>query len=438
MNDFAFVAAGNTTRDPHLRKFTYDAENKQTKVETVNSSGAVTGTIGEYFYDGDGRRVKKIAYSNNQVTETTVFVYNASSRLVAEYSTILNPTPQVAYLTNDHLGSPRINTNENGKVTARHDYRPYGEEVAERTHAQYVGDTIRKQFTQYERDNETDLDFAQARYFCSSSGRFSTPDPLGASANPARPQSWHRYIYSYNNPLRFTDPTGMIAGDYVDEDGKRIGSDGINDQNLYFVVDKSEQETVRKNDRAKQFTIHSALDSELELPEQNVRTAIGVDAVAEAKRLGGYRETGGQVIETANGQLAVPAVPGPVGTPGENGGAEIDKFNPADPTMMKQSTGRIPLTTYHIHPPGTKTKATGSDTGIVMGFDQQPSPTDITNASNQPTKLGYHIQVGAGRSTIMYFGKEKINPGGQMVQFYNGNDVIGSMTLKGFINAGRR
>ncbi|MBK8148727.1 MAG: hypothetical protein IPK58_11110 [Acidobacteria bacterium] len=57
--------------------------------------------------------VKKIAYTNNQVTETTVFVYDASSRLVAEYSTILNETPQVAYLTNDHLGSPRINTNEN-------------------------------------------------------------------------------------------------------------------------------------------------------------------------------------------------------------------------------------------------------------------------------------------------------------------------------------
>ena len=47
--------------------------------------------------------------------------------MVAEYSTILNPTPQVAYLTND-LGSPRINIDENGKVIARHDYRSYGED----------------------------------------------------------------------------------------------------------------------------------------------------------------------------------------------------------------------------------------------------------------------------------------------------------------------
>ena len=144
VNDYAFDAAGNTTRDVGLRRFTYDAENKQANVETVNSSGTVTGTIGEYFYDGDGRRVKKRGWINGQWEETR-FVYNASSRSVAEYSTIVNPTPQVAYLTSDHLGSPRVNTDENGKVIARHDYRPYGEEVTERTHAQYAGDTIRKQ-----------------------------------------------------------------------------------------------------------------------------------------------------------------------------------------------------------------------------------------------------------------------------------------------------
>ncbi|MBK7709521.1 MAG: hypothetical protein IPJ30_28115 [Acidobacteria bacterium] len=84
------------------------------------------------YYDGDGRRVKKRGWINGQ-WEETIFVYDASSRLVAEYSTILNPTPQVAYLTADHLGSPRINTNELGTVISRHDYRPYGEEITERT-----------------------------------------------------------------------------------------------------------------------------------------------------------------------------------------------------------------------------------------------------------------------------------------------------------------
>ena len=152
-----FDAAGYPTKDANGRTFVHDAENK--KIEVKNASNE---TIGQYWFDGDGRRVKKRGWINGQ-WETTVFVYDASSRLVAEYSTILNPTPQVAYLTADHLGSPRINTNELGTVISRHDYRPYGEEITERTHAEYIGDTIRKQFTGYDWDLETELSFADRK-----------------------------------------------------------------------------------------------------------------------------------------------------------------------------------------------------------------------------------------------------------------------------------
>ena len=50
--------------------------------------------------------------------ETTVFVYGASGKLVAEYSTVGASTQdaKVIYLTNDHLGSPRVMTNERGVV----------------------------------------------------------------------------------------------------------------------------------------------------------------------------------------------------------------------------------------------------------------------------------------------------------------------------------
>jgi len=39
LNGYTFDASGNTTRDADNRKFTYDAENKQIKVETVDSNG---------------------------------------------------------------------------------------------------------------------------------------------------------------------------------------------------------------------------------------------------------------------------------------------------------------------------------------------------------------------------------------------------------------
>ncbi|MDI1240474.1 MAG: RHS repeat-associated core domain-containing protein [bacterium] len=205
---YSYDAAGNTTRDAESRKFTYDAENKQTKVETVDGSGDPIATIGEYFYDGDGKRVKKVVPGG----ETTIFVYDAGGKLIGEYSTIVQPSQdaKTQYLTADHLGTPRINTDAVGTVASRSDYMPYGEEITTgRSSGQgYVVDDVRQGFTGYERDGETDLDYAQARYFASGQGRFSSPDPLMASGRTENPQTWNRYVYVGNNPLAITDPTG--------------------------------------------------------------------------------------------------------------------------------------------------------------------------------------------------------------------------------------
>jgi RHS repeat-associated protein len=60
-----------------------------------------------------------------------------------------------------------------------------------------------------ERDAETGLDYFGARYFSGAQGRFTSPDPLMASAHASNPQTWNRYAYALNNPLRFVDPNGM-------------------------------------------------------------------------------------------------------------------------------------------------------------------------------------------------------------------------------------
>ena len=184
-------------------------------VEASNGSGP----IGTYTYDGDGdgKRVKKLVPSTG---ELTVFVYDAAGKQVAEYSTIVaNSTDaKVNYLTSDHLGSPRINTDAKGAIISRHDYHPFGEEIdgpgGRTTGLNYGDDSVRKQFTGYERDSETDLDYAKARMFGYSLGRFTSPDPLAKSAKPGLPQSWNRYLYVLNNPLVLTDPTGTVWGYY--------------------------------------------------------------------------------------------------------------------------------------------------------------------------------------------------------------------------------
>jgi RHS repeat-associated protein len=89
---------------------------------------------------------------------------------------------------------------------------PFGEEIysAQRTTGLgYTADNVKQKFTGYIRDDETDLDFAEARYYNKQHGRFTAVDPLMASASTGNPQTWNRYIYVGNNPLNITDPTGL-------------------------------------------------------------------------------------------------------------------------------------------------------------------------------------------------------------------------------------
>jgi RHS repeat-associated protein len=201
-------ASGNLKEVPG-HQFTYDAENKMISHDDI--VGTVNLADDYYSYDGEGRRVKKV-----NGTVSTIFVYNILGQVVAEYSDSAPSSNGTSYFTTDHLGSPRIITNAQGSVISRHDYLPFGEEIkaqtGNRTIAQgYLGDAdgVRQKFTQYERDLETELDFAQARYYASAQGRFTSPDPLIASASRAMPQSWNRYSYTGNNPLKYIDPTGL-------------------------------------------------------------------------------------------------------------------------------------------------------------------------------------------------------------------------------------
>ncbi len=124
----------------------------------------------------------------------------------------------------------------------RRDFLPFGEELGtsighrNAAGAGYLADQVRQKFTGYERDNETGLDFAQARYFGSPLGRFTSVDPENAGADPSNPQSWNGYVYAFNNPLANTDPDGRkvrICGlDGACTDAKTDLSDA--DFNKYF------------------------------------------------------------------------------------------------------------------------------------------------------------------------------------------------------------
>ena len=194
---------GNITKDAQNRQFVFNAENKQREVKD-----SVGGVVGRYYYDGEGRRVKKVT-----PTETTIFVYSAG-KLVEEYSTDLPDNPTTNYLTRDPLNSPRVITDAEGEVISRRDFMPFGEESQDvyglrPTSLKYgVADEIRQKFTGYEKDTETQLNFAEARYYNEKHARFTTVDPMLASGRSSNPQTFNRYVYGGNNPIMRSDPNG--------------------------------------------------------------------------------------------------------------------------------------------------------------------------------------------------------------------------------------
>jgi RHS repeat-associated protein len=242
---YEYDANGNTTKDAAGRRFTYDALNKQKLVKDAGNQ-----PLGDYIYDGDGKRIKKLG-----VTENTLFVYDGFGSLIAEYAITSpppNPAPNVSYLTTDTLGSPRIVTGKNGEVLSRRDFLPFGEEIAASESNRKVAlgytygnaNTTRQAFTGYEKDTETDLEFAQNRYYSNKLGRFTSVDPLMASGKARTPQTWNRYIYVRNNPLNLTDPSGLCPPEDdipCDGDGnptipETVVTVGINEDNAVTVT----------------------------------------------------------------------------------------------------------------------------------------------------------------------------------------------------------
>jgi RHS repeat-associated protein len=193
----------------------YDGENQQVSATVTIAGGSGSTTTVAYSYDGEGRRVQKSISGG----ATTIYVYDASGGLAAEYSTGALDTSGTTYLTADALGSTRlVSAGSQGTPSAssRSDYLPFGQEIPTtwngRTDDQPdPSQTIK--FTGKERDAETGLDFFEARYMSSAQGRFMSPD-WSAKIEPVpyakldNPQSLNLYSYVGNNPLRNIDADG--------------------------------------------------------------------------------------------------------------------------------------------------------------------------------------------------------------------------------------
>jgi RHS repeat-associated protein len=110
------------------------------------------------------------------------------------------------YRTSDKLGSAVLIINASGLVIESNRTLPYGEAwLAENTPS-----TNDKKFTSYQRDQESGMDYAEARYYANAAGRFNSPDK--GRMLLVIPSSLNRYAYAGLDPINITDQTGNEWG----------------------------------------------------------------------------------------------------------------------------------------------------------------------------------------------------------------------------------
>ncbi|MFH1645737.1 MAG: RHS repeat-associated core domain-containing protein, partial [Candidatus Omnitrophota bacterium] len=197
-----------------------------------------------FSYDGDGGRCTKTVDGKTttyigSLFETTcgtdtIHIFLGDTRISSLRGAAGDEA--ISYYHTDHLGSTSDVTDNDGELLQHTEYTPYGEfstsfipEDAEIqpswSNPNYAGTDVEGLtaylFTGKIFDSSTGLYYYGARYYDPTLGCFITSDTIVPA--PANPQTFNRYGYANNNPIRYTDPTGHGFWDKVKSFFRDVG-----------------------------------------------------------------------------------------------------------------------------------------------------------------------------------------------------------------------
>jgi RHS repeat-associated protein len=194
---------------------TYDPENR---LSAIAQAGVFSDEFG-YAYD-DARLWKRI---NQNPTNVQVWIGNiyeekggktlfhifAGNEQVCTFETnsLLaggTDTNRVGYFyTEDNLNTSSALSGSGAAQVEVNVYYPFGRTQSTSPQASFQ---VSRRFTGQVFDAESGLYYYNARYYDPELGRFIQPDTT--VPDMSNPQSYNRYSYCVNDPLRYNDPTG--------------------------------------------------------------------------------------------------------------------------------------------------------------------------------------------------------------------------------------
>lgn len=222
---YDYDAAGNTTSRPGpgggQQTLQWDAEGHLSK---LTEGGADT----TFVYDANGSRLVRtdpgsvktltltdgteLKYSptSGTVVGTRYYQHNGGTVAVRKADTTesgaLAGTTTLTWTLNDHHGTGQLSIDATTLAVTRRRSMPFGE--ARGTTPAWPGD---KGFVGGTID-PTGLVHLGAREYDSATGRFISDDPITDTNDP---QQMNGYAYSHNNPLTFSDPSGLRDCDFA-------------------------------------------------------------------------------------------------------------------------------------------------------------------------------------------------------------------------------
>lgn len=205
---FTYDANGNTltkTDASGVTSYTWDFMNQLTSVTLPGTGGTVT-----FKYDPFGRRIQKsvAAGITNYLysRDNALADVDSSGAFIARYlqsGDVDQPLASVTatgmlFFETDGLNSVTSLSGAAGGLTDTYTYTVFGTTAATGTNSN------RFRYTGREWDQETGLYYYRARYYDPEPGRFITEDPSGVDGGI------NLFAYTNNNPLRWTDPFGLM------------------------------------------------------------------------------------------------------------------------------------------------------------------------------------------------------------------------------------